>query len=247
MALEDALPTLFILAIAMLCLAWLSRQLSVRTQLVVYFATGSLDLATLAIFLLLLPGVFVHELSHWVAARLLGLRTSKFRVWPKRHKDRIGLGSVSVERGGTWRDSAVGMAPLITGSILLALVGAAVFQSDLLVEQLAQGRLLDTVGAFFDALAKPDGARLGLFPVCDRQQHDAQPQRPPAAAAAADLCRPGSADLHRGRPADRSRHGAAGLADPGDPAAGGGTALCYYYWTCLSSPDCFCWKRSWRG
>ena len=96
MALEDALPTLFILAIAMLCLAWLSRQLSVRTQLVVYFATGSLDLATLAIFLLLLPGVFVHELSHWVAAKLLGLRTSKFRVWPKRHKDRIGLGSVSV-------------------------------------------------------------------------------------------------------------------------------------------------------
>lgn len=163
MALEDALPTLFILAIAMLCLAWLSRQLSIRTQLVVYYATGSLDLATLAIFLLLLPGVFVHELSHWVAARLLGLRTSKFRVWPKRHKDRIGLGSVSVERGGTWRDSAVGMAPLISGSILLALVGAAVFQSDVLVEQLAQGRLLDTVGAFFDALAKPDGLVWAYF------------------------------------------------------------------------------------
>ena len=163
MALEDALPTLLILAIAMLCLAWLSRQLSVRTQLVVYYATGSIDLATLAIFLLLLPGVFVHELSHWVAAKVLGLRTSKFRVWPKRHKDRIGLGSVSVERGGTWRDSAVGMAPLITGSVLLALVGAAVFQSDLMLEQLAQGRLLDTVGAFFDALAKPDGLVWAYF------------------------------------------------------------------------------------
>jgi hypothetical protein len=158
MALEYAFPTLIILAIAMVSLAWLSRQLSVRTQLVVYFATGSLDLATLAIFLLLLPGVFVHELSHWLAAKLLGLRTSRFRVWPKRHKDRIGLGSVSVQRGGTWRDSAVGMAPLFTGSILLALVGAAVFQSDMMLDQLAQGRLLDTLGAFFDALTQPDGA-----------------------------------------------------------------------------------------
>jgi hypothetical protein len=158
MALEDAIPTLIILAIAMLSLAWLSQQLSVRTQLAVYYATGSLDLATLAIFLLLLPGVFIHELSHWLAARLLGLRTSRFRVWPKRHKDRIGLGSVSVQRGGTWRDSAVGMAPLVTGSLLLALVGAAVFQADFMLNQLAQGRLLDTLGAFFDALAKPDGA-----------------------------------------------------------------------------------------
>lgn len=158
MAIEDALPTLLILAAALLILAWLSSQLSVRTQLVVYYATGSLDLATVAIFLLLLPGVFVHELSHWLAARLLGLRTSKFRVWPKRRRDRIGLGSVSVQQGGTWRDSAVGMAPLIAGSALLALVGAAVFQSDLMLQQLAQGRLLDTVGAFFDALAQPDGA-----------------------------------------------------------------------------------------
>jgi hypothetical protein len=158
MPLEDALITLILLALAMLILAWLSGQLSVHTQFAVYYATGSLDLATLAIFLLLLPGVFVHELSHWLAARLVGLRTSRFRVWPKRQKDHIGLGSVSVQRGGTWRDSVVGMAPLLSGSALLALVGAAVFQSDRMLEQLAQGRLLNTLGAFFDALAQPDGA-----------------------------------------------------------------------------------------
>ena len=33
----------------------------------------------------------------------------------------------------------------------------------MLVEQLAQGRLLDTVGAFFDALAKPDGLVWAYF------------------------------------------------------------------------------------
>jgi len=153
----DALPTLLLLAVALLALAWLSGQLSIRTQLVVYHLTGSLDLATVAIFLLLLPGVFVHELSHWVTAKLLGLHPSRFRVWPKRHKHGLGLGSVHVRSGGTWRDSAVGMAPLIAGSILLALVGSYVFEADLLLGQLEQGRLINVLGAFFDALARPDG------------------------------------------------------------------------------------------
>jgi len=157
MPLPDALPTLLLLAFSLFVLAWLSNQLSLRTQFVVYYLTGSLDLATVAIFLLLMPGVFVHELSHWVAAKLLGLRPSRFRVWPKRQKGSLGLGSVNVRSGGPWRDSIVGMAPLMTGSVLLALVGAAVFQSDLLLGQLEQGRLLDTLGAFFDALARPDG------------------------------------------------------------------------------------------
>lgn len=157
MPLADAIPTLLLLAISMLALAWLSGQLSIRTQWVAYHLTGSLDMATLAIFLVLLPGVFVHELSHWLVARLLGLRTSRFRVWPKRHRDGLGLGSVSVQSGGAWRDSAVGMAPLIAGSTLLALVGAMVFQTDLLLDQMEQGRLLNTLGAFFDAMAQPDG------------------------------------------------------------------------------------------
>ena len=155
--LSDALPALLLLAVALFALAWLSRQLSIRTQLVVLHATGSMDMATLAIFLLLMPGVFVHELSHWVAAKVLGLRPSKFRVWPKRHKGSLGLGSVTVRSGGVWRDSLVGMAPLISGSVMITLVGAAVFETDMLLGQLTQGRMLDTLGAFFDALARPDG------------------------------------------------------------------------------------------
>ncbi len=183
MLVDDALPTLLLLALALFALAWLSGQVSVRTQMVVYYASSSLDLATVAIFLLLLPGVFVHELSHWLVARMVGLRVSRFRVWPKRHKDRIGLGSVSVQRGGTWRDSVVGMAPLISGSVLLALTGSAVFQSDLLLGQLAQGRLLATLGAFFDALARPDAALWAyiLFVVGNSMmpsRSDRQPLRP---------------------------------------------------------------------
>ena len=179
----DALPTLLLLAFALLLLAWLSGQLSIRTQLVIYHLTGSLDLATVAIFLLLLPGVFVHELSHWVTAKVLGLHPSRFRVWPKRHKHGLGLGSVHVRSGGAWRDSAVGMAPLIAGSILLAVVGSYVFAADLLLSQLEQGRLIDVLGAFFDALARPDGLvwAYALFVIGNSMmpsRSDRQPLRP---------------------------------------------------------------------
>lgn len=157
MPLADALPTLLLLSISLLVLAWLSNQLGLRIQMIVLYLTGSADMAMVAVFLVLMPGVFVHELSHWVFAKLLGMRPSRFRVWPQRRKDGLGLGSVNVRSGGTWRDSLVGMAPLIAGSALLAWVGATIFQSDLLLSQLEQGRLLDTLGAFFDALAQPDG------------------------------------------------------------------------------------------
>lgn len=156
MPLFEAVPTLLLLAAGLFGLGWCARQISLRTQLVVYYLTGSADHAALAIFLLLLPGVFVHELAHWLAAKLVGLRTGKFRVWPTRQKTHIGLGSVTVQRGGPWRDAFVGIAPLVAGTALLALIGAIALQSDLLLGQLEQGRLIDTLGAFFQAFTRAD-------------------------------------------------------------------------------------------
>ena len=157
MPLTDALPTLFALTVSLLVLAFLSWQISLRTQLVTYYLTRSADMATVIIFLLFLPGVIVHELSHWISARALGLRTSRFRVWPQQHGDHIGLGGVSVERGGAWRDSIVGMAPLLTGTALIAWIGAQVFQSERLLVVLAQGRWLEGAGALVQAMGNADG------------------------------------------------------------------------------------------
>ena len=108
------LPTLLVFVLFLLALAWLSRQLSLQIQWLLVLLTRSPDLTMLLLFLLLLPGVIIHEAAHWGMARLLGLKTSKFRVWPKKKGKHIGLGSVSVQRGNLWQDSLVGMAPLIS-------------------------------------------------------------------------------------------------------------------------------------
>lgn len=157
MSLTAALPTLIALATAMLALGTLANQINLRTQSIVLHLTGSVNLATLAIFILFLPGVVVHESAHWLAARLLGLRTSHFQVWPERQGNYIRLGSVGVQRGGIWLDSLVGLAPLLMGTVLVAFIGAQVFGAADLLYVLEDGRWLDGAEVFFAALGNADG------------------------------------------------------------------------------------------
>jgi multisubunit Na+/H+ antiporter MnhB subunit len=154
----DALPLLLLLALALLLLGWLSRQVSLTVQRVVYYVTGNVRLPAFILFLILLPGIFLHESAHWVAARVLGLKTGHFRVWPKIQGKSIGMGSVAVQRGALWQDSLVGLAPLLAGTALIALIGDRIFATDRLTGLLAQGELVLGLAAFWAALDTADGA-----------------------------------------------------------------------------------------
>ncbi|MDI9548374.1 MAG: hypothetical protein QM346_12330 [Chloroflexota bacterium] len=176
--------------VSLSALAWLSRQISIHIQIPVYYATRSHDAPTLAIFLVFLPGVFIHESAHWLAARLLGLRTGKFRVWPKRTGKSIGLGSVSVQTGGPVADSLVGMAPLLAGSALIALISHYVFDASRLTATLIDGDWRGSVQAFRQALGQPDGILWAylLFTIANSMMpsaSDRQPLKPVLLYAAA--------------------------------------------------------------
>ncbi len=136
---------------------WLSWRIGLLIQEIVYLITGSEDLAMVILFLIYLPGILIHEASHWLVARLLGLKTSKFRVWPKYTRNTIGLGSVTVSSGGVVWDSLVGLAPLLVGSALIVLIGEQVFDTQTLAFAWRTGRLLDGLTFVVDGLAhKPD-------------------------------------------------------------------------------------------
>jgi hypothetical protein len=130
MSIESTLTTFVLFALLLLLLAWMSRQIGLLIQENVYRITRSPDLAMVILFIVYLPGILVHESAHWLMAKVLGLKTGKFRVWPRKQGRQIGMGSVSVARGGTIADSAVGLAPLIIGSILVALIGTQIFQTE---------------------------------------------------------------------------------------------------------------------
>lgn len=158
MSLADAIPTLLTLTVTLFILALLSRQISLRIQSITAYVTRSPDMAMVTVFLLFLPGIIIHEFSHWIVAKVLGLRPSRFRVWPKRQGGYIGLGSVSIRSGGMWLDSLVGLAPLVAGTVIVALIGYQVFGSDALLAVLAQNQWSKTATVFLTAISARDGA-----------------------------------------------------------------------------------------
>lgn len=110
--------------VAALVVLWLvQRQVHSHIEGLVLVVTASSDAAALAHFLLLLPGVVVHEGSHWLAARLLGVRVSPISIGPQRKRGRqMRFGSVQIARADPLRESLIGLAPLIGGTALVLLI-----------------------------------------------------------------------------------------------------------------------------
>jgi hypothetical protein len=177
------MPVIIVFTLALLGLAWVSRQLSLQLQLLFQLVTHSSDLSMILLFLLLLPGIVLHEAAHWVTAYVLGLKPSKFRVWPKKQRQHIGLGSVSVQSGQVWQDSLVGMAPLIMGSLLLSLIVERVFHAQQFSLALGEQRWIESILLFQRALLAPDGILWAylLFAIANAMMpsaSDRQPLRP---------------------------------------------------------------------
>jgi len=97
---------------------------------------------TMGIFsILFLPGVFLHELSHFVVAKLLGVRTGKFSIFPKSLPDgRLQLGYVETARSDVVRDSLIGAAPLIVGTLFVAYVAIYHLQMRVLWDAFRNGQ-----------------------------------------------------------------------------------------------------------
>ncbi|MBI4675822.1 MAG: hypothetical protein HY741_29635 [Chloroflexi bacterium] len=113
----------FLLFGAMLFLQhWLQQHIQGAT----FAVTGNPGCAVRALFLLLLPGVFLHEFSHWLVANLLGVRTGKISIGlgKMRGNKHFSLGSVTVERTDPLRESLIGVAPFASGLLAIwALMG----------------------------------------------------------------------------------------------------------------------------
>ena len=99
----------------------LQRLLHREIQAILLIWTRNPALTVGLFSLIFLPGVFLHEFSHWVMARLLGVRTGRVSIIPHALPDgRLQLGFVETAQTDTLRDSLIGLAPLITGGLVVA-------------------------------------------------------------------------------------------------------------------------------
>jgi len=138
-------------------LVLLERWIHQHIHGVALLATRHDDAAVLLYALPLLPGVLLHELSHWLAARLLGVRTAGMSLLPQRQRDgRVRLGSVTIYQTDVVRASLIGVAPLICGSLAVLAMGQWVFGVGALGEALQSGKFEAITQALAAALSAPD-------------------------------------------------------------------------------------------
>src|SRR5512145_1635811 len=104
-------------------LTYLQRFLHREIQAVFLILTRNPQL-TMGIFqFIFLPGVVLHEGSHYVMAKILRVPTGRFSILPKPMPDgRLQLGYVETAHADIVRDSMIGAAPLIIGTLFVAYV-----------------------------------------------------------------------------------------------------------------------------
>jgi hypothetical protein len=119
------------LLVALAVFVILQRVLHREIQAFFLILTRSNDVTQVIFALIFFPGVLLHELSHYLAAKLLGVQTGKFSLFPQVQPDgKLRLGYVETASGGFVRDALIGAAPLVAGGLFVAY--AAIFQIHIL-------------------------------------------------------------------------------------------------------------------
>jgi hypothetical protein len=140
------------LVVTLLALFWVKRLITRSLQDLSIGLVNDPDVALIIYFVIVLPGVVVHELSHWTMAKLLGVRVSWPKIGPVRkgRTRRVSLGSVRVGNVDWARASLIGVAPLLGGSAVILLIGSRVLG----VGELAEAMTGQGLEGFLDGLAQ---------------------------------------------------------------------------------------------
>lgn len=147
-------------AISLPILLLLQRWIHTHLHGISLLLTGKLERALILYAIILLPGVFLHELSHWVAATLLGVRTGAISLIPRLQDDgSVQLGYVEYYKGrtlGPLRESVIGGAPLIVGTAVIFLIGTRIFGVTEVAAAIQSGQLSRLSAALDEVFQTPD-------------------------------------------------------------------------------------------
>ena len=119
------------LLVALAVFVLLQRLLHREIQAFILILTRNPGVTQVIFALIFFPGVLLHELSHFLTAKILGVQTGNFSLIPQPQPDgKLRLGYVETASGGFVRDALIGAAPLVMGSLFVAY--AAIYQMHLL-------------------------------------------------------------------------------------------------------------------
>lgn len=149
---------LLALAVSLLSLLWLQRWITRNLQELSMRWVNDPDVALIVYFVVVLPGVVLHELSHWLMAKVLRVRVTFLKLGPVRkgRSSRVSLGSVRVGKVDAVRASLIGVAPLLAGSAVILLVGYLVLGVGELADAAAREGLVGLLDGLAVVVRVPD-------------------------------------------------------------------------------------------
>lgn len=113
----------FLLLFELILLFFLSRRVINSLYRLFFRLTKSQGVARTVVTLLFLPGTVIHELSHFLAATLLFVRTGEIRLLAQVEEGRVKTGTIEVAKTDPFRRLLIGLAPFFFGFALLTLAG----------------------------------------------------------------------------------------------------------------------------
>jgi hypothetical protein len=121
----------------------IQSRLHRELQAVFLLVTRRIDVSLILVSIIFLPGVLLHEVSHYLVARLLGVPTGKISIIPKIQTDgRVRLGYVETTHTDILRETLIGAAPLIAGVLFIAFVSVSQLGLPAIWENIEGGELL---------------------------------------------------------------------------------------------------------
>ncbi|MCB9418251.1 MAG: hypothetical protein H6667_00485 [Ardenticatenaceae bacterium] len=156
---ESLMPFIWV-ALTLPILLLMQRWIHTHLHGIALLLMGKPDRAVILYAIILFPGVVLHELSHWLTATLLGVRTGSFSLLPRRQADgSVQLGYVEYYKSsslGAFRESLIGGAPLVTGTAVILLIGFRIFGVTNLSTAIQSGDVDTLVTALSQVFGVPD-------------------------------------------------------------------------------------------
>ena len=153
MHLNDLLTPWLLLAAVLIPLVYVERWIHGHLYGVGWLLTNDKKSATALYYVILFPGVFVHEFTQWLVAGALNVKTRRVTSWPEAQDNgTLRLDFVQIQGAGKIKAAIIGASPLVAGMSLVWLISNYVLDFGDFVAALGSGDL-QTIGPALQALA----------------------------------------------------------------------------------------------